>query len=268
MKHKIKRILLSKSNEKKIKLKEHRTNKIIGIIPARYDSTRFPGKVLGDICGKTMLKWVYERSKKAKKLDWLAIATDDKRIKEEAERFGAEVLMTSKKHRSGTERVAEAACDIECDIVLNIQADEPLISFRAINKLCSSMLQDGNLNVSTLASIVSFYDPLVSSPDTVKIAIDKNDFALYFSRLPIPFARNNIPHPFLIHIGVYAYRKDFLYKFINFRKSRLEEIEKLEQLRIIENNYKIKVVKTKYPTVSVDTPKDIEKARKLFKSIK
>lgn len=249
-------------------MKENKPSKIIGIIPARYDSTRFPGKVLGEICGKTMLQWVYERSKKAKKLDWIAIATDDKRIKEAAERFGAEVLMTSKKHKTGTERVAEAAKGKECDIILNIQADEPLISFRAINKLCASMLQDKNLKVSTLASVVSFYDPLVESLDTVKITVDKNDFALYFSRLPIPVARDNIPHTFLIHIGVYAFRKDFLYKFINLRKSKLEEIEKLEQLRILENNYKIKVVKTKYPTVGVDTPIDLEQVRKIFKSIK
>jgi 3-deoxy-manno-octulosonate cytidylyltransferase (CMP-KDO synthetase) len=242
--------------------------RIIGIIPARYDSTRFPGKVLGDIYNKTMLQWVYERSKKAKKLNWLAIATDDKRIQEEAERFGATVLKTSRKHKTGTERVAEAVKDINCDIVLNIQADEPLISFRAINKLCSSMLQDKDLNVSTLASVVSFYDPLVKSLDSVKIVVDKNDFALYFSHQPVPYSRDRIPHTFLIHIGVYAFRKDFLYKFISFKKSRLEETEKLEQLRILENNYKIKVVKTKYPTVSVDTPKDLENVRKIFKSIK
>lgn len=249
-------------------MKGQRTKKIIGIIPARYDSTRFPGKVLGEICGKSMLQWVYERCKKSKKLDWLAVATDDKRVREEAERFGADVLMTSRKHKTGTERVAEAVKDIECDVVLNIQADEPLISFRAINKLCSSMLEDDGIPVSTLASIVSFDNPLVKSRNSVKITVDKDDFALYFSRLPIPFSRNNIPHTFLIHIGVYAFRKEFLYKFVNFKKSKIEDIEKLEQLRILENKYRIKVVKTKYPTVSVDTPKDLEKVRNIFKSIK
>lgn len=242
--------------------------RIVGIIPARYDSTRFPGKVLVDIYGKSMLQWVYERSKKAKSLDYLAIATDDKRIKEEAEKFGAQVIMTSRKNKTGTERVAEAIDAIQCDIVLNIQADEPLIPFRGINKLCLIMLQNENLQVATLASTVSFDDPLVENSDTAKIILDKNDFALYFSRLPIPFSRQNIPHPFLIHIGIYAFRKAFLPKLISFKKSRLEEMEKLEQLRILDNGYKIKVVKTKYQTVSVDVPKDLERARKLFVSIK
>jgi 3-deoxy-manno-octulosonate cytidylyltransferase (CMP-KDO synthetase) len=249
-------------------MSKKRKIKIAGIIPARYESSRFPGKVLGDICGKPMLQWVYERAKKAKKLDYLAIAADDKRVKEEAERFGAEVIMTSRKHKTGTERVAEAIKSLDCKIVLNIQADEPLISFRAINKLCNSISQDKKINAATLASLVSFDNPLVDSTDTVKIATDKNDFALYFSRLPIPYARNKLPHSFLIHIGVYGFRKDFLMKFIGFRKSRLEDIEKLEQLRILENNYKIKVIKTKYPTVSVDTPQELEKVRKIFKSIK
>ncbi len=215
-----------------------------------------------------MLQWVYERSSKAKKLDWLAVATDDKRIKAEAERFGAPVIMTSKKHKSGTERVAEAIKKIPCKIVLNIQADEPLISFRAINKLCSEMARHLKLQMATLSSIVPFDHASVKSYDTVKIAVDKNDFALYFSRLPIPYARNDIPHPFLIHMGVYAFRKEFLRRFISFKKSRLEQIEKLEQLRILENDYKIKVVKTKYPTISVDTPKELESVTKIFKSIR
>ena len=171
-----------------------------------------------------MLQWVYERSCKAKKLDWLAIATDDKRVKEEAERFGAPVIWTSRKHRSGTERVAEAIRNIPCKIVLNIQADEPLISFRAINKLCSEMLRNRRLKMATLSSIVPFNHPLVKNPDTVKITVDKNDYALYFSRLPIPFARDDIPHSFLIHMGVYAFRKEFLKKFMSFRKSKLEQI--------------------------------------------
>jgi 3-deoxy-manno-octulosonate cytidylyltransferase (CMP-KDO synthetase) len=224
--------------------------------------------VLADICGKSMLQWVYERSCKAKKLDWLAIATDDKRVKEEAERFGAPVIMTSRKHKSGTERVAEAIGKIPCTIVINIQADEPLISFRAINKLCSEMTHNRHLNMATLSSIVPFDDPMVKSPETVKIAVDKDDYALYFSRLAIPCARDDIPHPFLIHMGIYAFRKEFLKKFVGFGKSKLEQIEKLEQLRILENGYRIKVVKTKYPTMSVDTPKELERITKIFKSIK
>jgi len=242
--------------------------KTIGIIPARYNSTRFPGKVLVDICGKSMLQWVYERSKKAKKLDYLAIATDDKRVKEEAEKFGASVIMTSKKHKTGTERIAEAAENLRCDIVLNIQADEPLIPFQGINRLCTTMQQNRNIQVSTLASMVSFDDPLVESTNSAKIVIDRNDFALYFSRLPIPFSRNNLPRPFLIHIGIYAFKKEFLFEFVNLKKSKLEDLEKLEQLRILENGYRIKVIKTKYQTLSVDIPKDLERARKLFTSIR
>ncbi len=221
-----------------------------------------------DICGKTMLQWVYERSNKAKKLSMLVIATDNKRVKEEAERFGAPVVMTSRKHKTGTERVAEVARQFSCDLVINIQADEPLISFRAINKLCSTMEQNRTLNIATLSSIVSFDDQSIHNTDTVKIVIDGDDNALYFSRAPIPFARDKIPHTFLIHMGVYAFRKKFLFKYINLKKSRLEDIEKLEQLRILENEFKIRVVKTKYPAISVDTQKDLEQVRKIFKSIK
>jgi len=215
-----------------------------------------------------MLQWVYERSNKAKKLSMLVIATDNKRVKEEAERFGAPVVMTSKKHKTGTERVAEVARQFNSDVIINIQADEPLISFRAINKLCSTMAQNRTLNIATLSSIVSFDNPSVHNTDTVKIVIDSDDNALYFSRAPIPFARSKIPHTFLIHMGVYAFRKKFLFKYITLKKSRLEDIEKLEQLRILENEFKIKVVKTKYPAISVDTPKDLEQVRKIFKSIK
>ena len=239
--------------------------KVTGIIPARYSSTRLPGKPLILIHGKPMIQRVYEQAQKSKLLDRVIVATDDARIFDCVKDFGGEVMMTSEKHVSGTDRLAEAARMINCDIVVNIQGDEPFIDPKNIDIAIEPLLKDRLLNVSTLAFKIT--DPLdLENENKVKVVLDKNNFALYFSRNYIPFDMEHNPakvwtlkdRVFYKHIGLYVYRKSFLMRFAKMKKSYLEEVEKLEQLRILENGDKIKVVITKKDSVSVDTMEDIK----------
>jgi len=237
--------------------------KIIGIIPARYDSTRFPGKPLADINGKPMIRHVWESACKSKLLDRVIIAADDKRIYDSVISFGGEAVMTSKRHQSGTDRIAEAAKNIKCDLVVNIQGDEPFISYKNIDKAVRLLLDDIKLNVSTLA--VKIEDKTeIKDPNNVKVVIDKNGNALYFSRSPIPYNRNNKKVNYFKHIGLYVYRKSFLMKFVKMKQTLLEKAESLEQLRILENKEKIRVVITKIDSISVDTPADLYKILNLI----
>ena len=239
--------------------------KVTGIIPARYSSTRLPGKPLILIHGKPMIQRVYEQAQRSKLLDRVIVATDDARIFDCVKDFGGEVMMTSEKHISGTDRLAEAARMINCDIVVNIQGDEPFIDPKNIDIAIEPLLKDRLLNVSTLAFKIT--DPLdLENENKVKVVLDKNNFALYFSRNYIPFDMEHNPAKvwtlkdriFYKHIGLYVYRKSFLMRFAKMKKSYLEEVEKLEQLRILENGDKIKVVITKKDSVSVDTMEDIK----------
>lgn len=239
--------------------------KVTGIIPARYSSTRLPGKPLILIHGKPMIQRVYEQAQRSKLLDKVIVATDDTRIFDCVKDFGGEVMMTSEKHVSGTDRLAEAARMIICDIVVNIQGDEPFIDPKNIDIAIEPLLKDRLLNVSTLAFKIT--DPLdLENENKVKVVLDKNNFALYFSRNYIPFDMEHNPakvwtlkdRVFYKHIGLYVYRKSFLMRFAKMKKSYLEEVEKLEQLRILENGDKIKVVITKKDSVSVDTLEDIK----------
>lgn len=239
--------------------------KVTGIIPARYSSTRLPGKPLILIHGKPMIQRVYEQAQRSKLLDRVIVATDDARIFDCVKGFGGEVMMTSDKHISGTDRLAEAARMINCDIVVNIQGDEPFIDPKNIDIAIEPLLKDRLLNVSTLAFKIT--DPLdLENENKVKVVLDKNNFALYFSRNYIPFDMEHNPakvwtlkdRVFYKHIGLYVYRKSFLMRFSKMKKSYLEEVEKLEQLRILENGDKIKVVITKKDSVSVDTLEDIK----------
>lgn len=226
--------------------------KATGIIPARYHSARFPGKPLALIKGKPMIQRVYERAKTAECLTRLIIATDDERIFKTCKAFGAEVQMTSPQHNSGTERAAEIAEKLNTPIVINIQADEPLIRGKMIDELVSA-LQDESIPMATLAAKVKDIR-LLYEKNTVKLVVDKQGFALYFSRSPLPF--NPTDH-FLQHIGIYGYQKDFLLEFCSMQPSRLEKTEKLEQLRVLENGYKIKIIESPFQTLSVDSPQDI-----------
>jgi len=231
--------------------------KIVGIIPARYGSTRFPGKPLAEILGKPMIQWVYENAAKSKILDKIIIATDDKRIFDAALKFTKDAILTPE-FNSGTDRLAFVAKNIDCDIAVNIQGDEPLIKAGIIDAAVQPLVKDSGIVVGTIASEFENEDE-TKNPNNVKVIIDKNNFAIYFSRLPLPAA--------LKHIGLYAYEKRFLMKFSGMARTELELNEKLEQLRIIENGYKIYVTKTDYKTIGVDTEEDLEKVKKLISCV-
>jgi 3-deoxy-manno-octulosonate cytidylyltransferase (CMP-KDO synthetase) len=234
--------------------------KATGIIPARYGATRFPGKPLAKIAGKSMIQRVYEQTQKAKHLEQVIIATDDERIFSASRAFGADVRMTSPDHRSGTERVAEVAKGLKSPIIINIQGDEPLLQGQMIDDLVQA-LQYPTTVMATLASKVTDLD-LIHNKDIVKVVVDKNGDALYFSRSPLPFRPTD---HFQQHIGIYGYQKEFLLKFHTLPVSRLEAIEGLEQLRVLENGYKIKIVSTPFPALSVDNPQDIMVVEKFIR---
>jgi 3-deoxy-manno-octulosonate cytidylyltransferase (CMP-KDO synthetase) len=231
-----------------------------GIIPARYHAERFPGKPLALLQGKPMIQRVYEATRTAKNLERVIVATDDKRILQAAQDFGAEARMTSSSHRSGTDRVAEVAREINASVVINIQGDEPLIKGEAIDELVEA-LQDEDLPMATLAVKEDDLN-LLNDSNVIKVVSDKDGFALYFSRSPLPFQASDY---FWRHIGIYGYQKDFLQKFCRIPPSRLEKTEKLEQLRALENGYRIKIIENKFSTLSVDLPEDIIRVENLLK---
>ena len=235
---------------------------VIGVIPVRYASTRFPGKPLADIFGKPMIQRVYENSMKSKLINEIIIATDDKRIFDAANKFGCRAVLTSKKHKSGTDRICEAVKNIKCDIVVNIQGDEPFINAGNIDKAIAPMLNNDSIKVSTIA-IRAENSADIRNPNKVKVVFDKDNNALYFSRSVIPYPRNEAQY--YKHIGLYVYRKKFLLEFAKMKRTKLEISEELEQLRILENGYKIKVVEVKEDSISVDTPSDLKKIKIHYK---
>lgn len=243
---------------------------VIGVIPARYSSTRFAGKVLADILGKPMIQHVWERAKQALLLEDLIIACDDERIAHAAEGFGAKVVLTAKGHASGTDRIIEIINPLDVGIVINIQGDEPLIHPMMIDTVARALLDDRRISMATIMKKIE--DPKeLNDPNVVKVVVDKNNFALYFSRTAIPHraASSEITAPaYYKHIGLYGYTKDFLFTYKNLPPSNLENIERLEQLRVLEEGYKIKVVETKYDTIGVDTPDDLEKVKEYLKKEK
>lgn len=241
----------------------------IGVIPARYGSCRFPGKVLADIDGRPLVQYVYEEALKSAKLQDLVVAVDDERVKKAVEDFGGRAVMTIKGHQSGTDRIAEIANPIDAEIVVNIQADEPLIHFSMIDDLVDCLSHDPDIPMATL--IYKIKEPQeLCDPNIVKVVKDKNNFALYFSRSAIPHLRDAQTDfsslSFFKHIGLYAYSKDFLFTFRNLPKGELESAEKLEQLRVLERGYRIKVIETGFETIGVDTPQDLEKVKEKIRS--
>ncbi len=244
--------------------------KVIGVIPARYGSTRFPGKVLAPILGKPMIQWVYERAKLANCLEEILIATDDARVQAAVAEFGGKAVMTSTHHTSGTDRIAEAVVKIDADIVVNIQGDEPMIDAAAIDTLVTPFMEDDDLQMATLCRLAQKIEEIFDT-NTVRVVFDCHHHALYFSRAPIPFNRDtsDLAHwldncPYYQHIGVYAYRKPFLLSLAKLPPTPLEHIEKLEQLRVLESGFQIRVVETAYAPVCVDVPADIEQVEKLM----
>ncbi|OIO39310.1 MAG: 3-deoxy-manno-octulosonate cytidylyltransferase [Candidatus Omnitrophica bacterium CG1_02_49_16] len=236
----------------------------IGVIPARYGSTRFEGKVLKDLCGKPVIQHVYERAKRAKMLDDLIIAADDDRIIKTVEGFGGKVVFTSKGHSTGTDRLTEVVNAIDVRIVVNIQGDEPLINPLVIDDLVQTMKNDPQIVMATVVK-KSYSMEEFQCPDVVKAVVSDDNFALYFSRSPIPALLKPGPERYFYkHIGIYAYNKDFLFTFKKLPVSYLETHERLEQLRALEHGYRIKTIETQFETVGVDTPEDLALARQIL----
>lgn len=239
--------------------------KILGVIPARYGSTRLEGKPLMDICGKTMIERVYRRAKKSN-LDRVIVATDDERIACEVEKFG-EVVMTSKNHKNGTSRICEVIDKIKgYDVVINIQGDEPLIEPEMINTLIEVFKKE-DIPMATLKYKLDNLED-IKNPNFVKVVVDKDDNAIYFSRSPIPYPREMNIDNYYKHIGIYGYKTDFVKKYMGMPQAPLEKSESLEQLRVLENGYKIKVLETKYKILGVDTLEDLENVRKYIEKNK
>jgi 3-deoxy-manno-octulosonate cytidylyltransferase (CMP-KDO synthetase) len=238
--------------------------KILGVIPARFASTRFPGKVLAQIAAKPMLQHVYERASLSTYLTSVIIATDDDRVCTVARDFGARVRMTRSDHLSGTDRAAEVASAEDAEIVVNIQGDEPLISPAAIDAAILPLVHEPDLVMGTLKKRIE--DPReITDPNVVKVVTNRAGDAVYFSRWAIPFAREaSGGTPYFKHIGLYVYRRDFLLAYPALPVGPLEAAERLEQLRALENGFSIRVVETEYESLGVDTPQDLERVSKLF----
>ncbi|MDP3029539.1 MAG: 3-deoxy-manno-octulosonate cytidylyltransferase [Deltaproteobacteria bacterium] len=241
--------------------------KIVAIIPARYPSTRFPGKPLADILGKPMLQHVYERAKQAPEVARVVVATDDERIYDVVLGFGGEAVMTAAGHPSGTDRIAEAADKLSLadeDIVVNIQGDQPLFPPEIIKDLTAPLLGDKAITMSTLIYKIVRPEEL-TDPNHVKTVFDNHGYALYFSRATIPFFRGEgAPPDYYKHLGFYAYRKSFLTQFVTLPVGIWEASERLEQLRALEHGYRIKVVLTSHNSIEVDTPADLERVREVM----
>ncbi len=238
--------------------------KTIGIIPARYASTRLPGKPLKDICGKPMIQHVYERAGKAKLLDDIIVATDDQRIVDVVEGFGGKAVLTSVDHPNGSSRAAEVVANMDVDLIINIQGDEPLIKPEMIDELTEVMIDDRTLDSATICYRIQ--EENFADPNVVKVVCDRNGYAMYFSRSLIPFPRNKEHQRVFEHIGIYAYTKSFLLKYCELENTPLSESESLEQLKVLEHGYKMKVPETRYSyeALSIDTREDLEKARKII----
>ena len=241
--------------------------KIFAFIPARYQSTRFPGKPLAHIAGKPMIQHVYERAVLCQELSDVFVATDDERISDCVQAFGGKVVMTDKAHRSGTDRICEAAIKTgveKRDIIVNIQGDQPLFEPRVIDLLVKPLVEDEAILMSTLKWKIHDQDDVENS-NHVKVVTDGQGFALYFSRCPIPFFRNRekgVTH--YKHLGFYGYRMDFLKQFTMLPEGFLESAEKLEQLRVLEHGFRIKVMETPSNSVEVDVPEDIVKVEEIL----
>lgn len=239
--------------------------KFLGVIPARYASTRLEGKPLKNIEGHTMIEWVYKRSLKSQ-LDKVVVATDDIRIYEEVKRFGGEVAMTRNNHENGTSRIAEVVENYkDYDVIINIQGDEPLIEISMINSLIEAFKKEPSLIMGTLKHKLHTMNE-IENPNVVKVVTDKNDYAIYFSRSIIPYPRNLNICNYYKHIGIYGYKSTFVKEYSELEKTSLESSESLEQLRVLENGYKIKVLETTYEIIGVDTEQDLFKVREYIKN--
>jgi len=236
----------------------------VGIIPARYGASRLPAKALAPIAGKPMIQIVYESASKARRLDRVIVATDDQRIVDAVARFGGSAVLTSPDHQSGSDRVAEAVSGIDCAIVVNVQGDEPLVRGETIDALVDALVETPSCAVATVAVPLKGAHE-ADDPSVVKVVRDIEGNALYFSRARIPHDRDGEGDGrYLKHLGLYAYRKEFLLRFTRWPQTELERMEKLEQLRILEHGIGIRVLETPYDSIGVDTPEDLDRVRRLL----
>lgn len=239
-------------------------SRVIAIIPARWASTRFPGKPLALLGGKAIVLRVVERAQECRLIDEVAVATDDERISRVVSEAGYKAVMTSKDHASGTDRIAEAAESIDAEIVVNIQGDEPMIDPESVDRAVKALLDDPELNVSTLAVPITQKEEF-ENPNVVKVVADYKGNALYFSRSAIPHNRGELKElPMMKHLGLYAYRRKFLLSLASKEPSPLEKAEQLEQLRILQNGFAIKVLTARQDSIGIDTPDDLKRAEELI----
>jgi 3-deoxy-manno-octulosonate cytidylyltransferase (CMP-KDO synthetase) len=241
--------------------------KTLAVIPARYDSTRFPGKPLAPIAGKPMIQHVYTRVRQARSVSRVLVATDDERIVLAVEAFGGEAMLTRREHRCGTERVAEVAVHVHAETYVNVQGDEPLIDPAAIDAAVEAMAEDSAVSVATLQTRIRQAAEIMD-PNVVKVVVEFQGDALYFSRAPIPWVRDEtfrhaVRH--LKHIGLYVYRRDAVLDYPTLPPGELERLEQLEQLRRLENGYRIRVVETEFVGVCVVVRGDVERVEKIFR---
>jgi 3-deoxy-manno-octulosonate cytidylyltransferase (CMP-KDO synthetase) len=250
--------------------------KVVAVIPARWHSTRLKGKILADINGKPMVQHVWERVSKARLVDEVIVAVDKERVKKKVESFGAKAVLTSPDQPSGSDRIAEVVRSMEVDIVINVQADEPLINPLMIDELAQVFEYDPKVKMATLIKRIEREEE-VQDPNVVKVVVDRKGNALYFSRSPIPCVTvrdgdkkalpesQEVSNRYFKHIGLYSYTKEFLLTYTSLPKSTLEEEEKLEQLRVLEHGYKIRTLETRYESIGVDTEEDLELVREIMK---
>jgi 3-deoxy-manno-octulosonate cytidylyltransferase (CMP-KDO synthetase) len=241
-------------------------SKVVIVIPARYGSTRLPGKPLVSLAGKPMIQRVFERAKQARTAGRVIVATDDERIVSTVKEFGGEALMTRTDHRTGTERIAEIAYHTDGDIFVNVQGDEPLLDPAAVDTAVNSLLEEPIAAVATVAVLIRTPGDIMD-PNVVKTALDFEDNALYFSRAPIPWVRDSAAKTHarhLKHLGLYVFQRDALLEYPTLPQGELERIEQLEQLRWLENGWKIRVTEVEHDAVSVDVPEDVKKVEDLL----
>lgn len=234
------------------------------MIPARYGATRFPAKLMQDLCGKPVIVHTYERVADTRLFDEVYVVTDDDRIEKVIREVGGKVIRSKKEHNSGSDRLAEASRDLDVDIIVNVQGDEPFTDKKNLQKVIDIFVKDLTKSIAVASLMERITDPDdIANPNNVKVVVNKFGEALYFSRNVIPFPRDpNTKVSYYKHIGIYAYRKEALQQFTELPPSLLEETEKLEQLRYLENGFKIRLALTDIPTIGIDTPEDLERARK------
>ena len=243
--------------------------KIIAMIPARYDASRFPGKLLQDLEGKSVIVRTFEASLETGLFDAVYVVTDSELIQKEILSHNGNVILSKSHHETGSDRIAEAVANLDSnvDIVVNVQGDEPFVNKETLQKLLA-VFQEKNANKIDVASLIFPLSDVdeITNPNNVKVVVDENNFALYFSRAPIPYPRENTEAFYFQHIGIYAFRKNALLNFTNLSMGMLEKAEKLENLRFLTNSMKVKMVLTQQKSIGIDTPEDLEKARIKYKS--